>query len=126
MPEFQDRILKCIDCSAGFVFTAGEQQFHHDKEFRNEPKRCKVCKSKRAGSGTASADRISVPNATAPPNRALSFGRVETSAVCSQCGRETTVPFRPTQGRPGFLPSMFPGPQTYECGGRMTIASPSP
>ena len=45
--EFQDRILKCIDCSADFVFTAGEQLFFHDKQFRNEPKRCKSCKSKR-------------------------------------------------------------------------------
>src|SRR3989442_7671071 len=45
--EFQDKILKCIDCGADFVFTAGEQLFFHDKAFRNEPKRCKACKAKR-------------------------------------------------------------------------------
>ncbi len=45
--EFQDKILKCIDCGADFVFTAGEQLFFHDKQFKNEPKRCKACKSKR-------------------------------------------------------------------------------
>ena len=45
--EFQDRILKCIDCNADFVFTAGEQLFFHDKQFKNEPKRCKACKAKR-------------------------------------------------------------------------------
>ncbi len=39
--EFQDKVLKCIDCGADFVFTAGEQLFFHDKAFRNEPKRCK-------------------------------------------------------------------------------------
>ena len=50
MPEFQDRILKCVDCSADFVFTAGEQHFFHDKNFKNEPKRCKACKTKRQGS----------------------------------------------------------------------------
>ncbi|MBV8903722.1 MAG: zinc-ribbon domain containing protein, partial [Acidobacteriia bacterium] len=27
MPEFQDRVLKCVDCGADFVFTAGEQHF---------------------------------------------------------------------------------------------------
>ena len=49
MPEFQDRVLKCVDCGADFVFTAGEQHFFHDKNFKNEPKRCKACKTKRQG-----------------------------------------------------------------------------
>ena len=45
--EFQDKVLKCIDCGADFIFTAGEQLFFHDKQFKNEPKRCKGCKAKR-------------------------------------------------------------------------------
>ncbi len=45
--EFQDKVLTCIDCGADFIFTAGEQLFFHDKQFKNEPKRCKTCKSKR-------------------------------------------------------------------------------
>ena len=49
MADFQDRVLKCVDCGADFVFTAGEQHFFHDKNFKNEPKRCKNCKTKRAG-----------------------------------------------------------------------------
>lgn len=92
MAEFQDRVLQCIDCSTDFVFTAGEQQFYHEKQFRNEPKRCKGCKTKKQGSA---GDR------SGPP------GRVETSATCSQCGRATTVPFRPTQGRPVFCRECF-------------------
>src|SRR3989442_11414265 len=90
--EFQDKVLKCIDCSADFVFTAGEQLFFHDKQFRNEPKRCKACKSKR----------VSILGM--PPARQPLQGRtkVETQAVCSACGKETTVPFRPTQNRPVF------------------------
>jgi len=46
--DFQDRILRCVDCGAEFVWTAGEQQFYADKNFKNEPKRCKACKGKRA------------------------------------------------------------------------------
>ena len=46
--EFQDRILRCVDCATEFVWTAGEQQFFADKNFKNEPKRCKACKAKRA------------------------------------------------------------------------------
>jgi len=90
--EFQDRILTCVDCSAEFVWTAGEQQFFADKNFRNEPKRCKSCKTKRAAR----------PAATTAVRE-----RVETVTNCSACGRETTVPFRPTQGRPVFCKDCF-------------------
>jgi len=92
--EFQDRMLKCIDCGVDFVFTAGEQLFFHDKQFMNEPKRCKSCKAKR------------ISLLVVPPPRA-GHNKVETRAVCSQCGKETTVPFRPTQGRPVFCRECF-------------------
>ena len=46
--EYQDKVLKCAECGAEFVFTAGEQMFFADKGFKNEPKRCKSCKAKRA------------------------------------------------------------------------------
>jgi CxxC-x17-CxxC domain-containing protein len=90
MAEFQDRMLKCVDCGTEFVFTAGEQQFFSDKGFKNEPKRCKSCKTKRAQDGGGGG-----------------HSKVETTALCSQCGRETTVPFRPTQGRPVFCRECF-------------------
>jgi CxxC-x17-CxxC domain-containing protein len=92
--EFQDKVLKCIDCGADFVFTAGEQLFFHDKQFKNEPKRCKPCKGKRA-----SALGSTPPGATYP--------KVETRTLCSGCGKETTVPFKPTQGRPVFCRECF-------------------
>ena len=93
MPDFQDRVLKCIDCGADFVFTAGEQHFFHDKNFKNEPKRCKNCKNKR----------LAVLGA--PPGQA--YAKTETRTSCSNCGKETTVPFRPTQGRPVFCRECF-------------------
>jgi len=92
--EFQDKMLKCVDCGAEFVFTAGEQLFFHDKQFKNEPKRCKSCKAKR----------VAVLGA-APAGSTV--GRVETRTTCSQCGKETTVPFKPTQGRPVFCRECF-------------------
>jgi CxxC-x17-CxxC domain-containing protein len=94
--EFQDKVLTCVDCGAEFIFTAGEQLFFHDKRFTNQPKRCKTCKSKR----------VSVLN-TVPPPQNYQHSRVETRATCSQCGKDTTVPFRPTQGRPIFCRECF-------------------
>lgn len=96
--QFVDRLLKCSDCGNEFVFTAGEQIFFYDKQFKNDPKRCKLCKAKRAGLGKA---------VTAGAAAALPFSRTETRTLCSACGIETTVPFKPTQGRPVLCRSCF-------------------
>jgi CxxC-x17-CxxC domain-containing protein len=98
--EFQDKVLKCVDCGADFVFTAGEQLFFHDKQFKNEPKRCKPCKAKRAASLGASA-------APGGGSGSGTYNKVETRTTCSGCGKETTVPFKPTQGRPVFCRECF-------------------
>ncbi len=84
--EFHDKVLKCSDCGKEFVFTAGEQLFFHDKQFHNNPKRCKACKLKRGGGSSV---------------------RAETRTHCSVCEQETTVPFRPTHGRPVLCRSCF-------------------
>src|SRR5208282_555135 len=76
--EYQDKVLKCIDCGTDFVFTAGEQLFFHDKQFKNEPKRCKNCKGKR----------VAVLGATShSSSRGHSYAKTETRTNCSQCGK---------------------------------------
>jgi len=100
--EFQDRILRCVDCGTEFIWTAGEQQFFADKNFKNEPKRCKTCKAKRAAR---------------PAGGGTGRERVETQTMCSACGKETTVPFRPTQGRPVFCKECFQSRKFAGAGG---------
>jgi CxxC-x17-CxxC domain-containing protein len=85
---FTDKTLTCIDCGGTFVFTAGEQQFFHEKHFTNSPRRCKPCKKKQAGGG-----------------RAIS----ETSVTCAECGEQTTVPFKPKDSRPVLCRACFQG-----------------
>jgi CxxC-x17-CxxC domain-containing protein len=88
--EYRDKTLVCVECHETFTWTAGEQLFYADKNFKNEPKRCKSCKSKRSARGSGGGR-----------------DRVETVTNCSQCGKETTVPFKPTQGRPVFCKECF-------------------
>jgi CxxC-x17-CxxC domain-containing protein len=94
--EFEDKVLQCVDCGTDFIFTAGEQLFFHDKQFKNAPKRCKTCKAKRVATfgSTPSARNVGSP-------------KIETRTNCSQCGKETTVPFKPTQGRPVLCRDCF-------------------
>ena len=84
--EFVDRALICVDCGREFVFTAGEQLFFQDKQFQHDPKRCKTCKAQRTGTLRV---------------------RAETTTTCAECGQKTTVPFKPTQGRPVLCRSCF-------------------
>lgn len=84
---FADRTLKCVDCGAEFVFSAGEQEFFQFKHFVNDPRRCKRCKAKRA--------------------RASGRPPVEAVVVCSECGAQTSVPFKPRLGKPVLCRSCF-------------------
>ena len=95
--EFIDRVLTCADCGGEFIFTAGEQLFFFDKQFKNDPKRCKPCKSRRSGG-------VAAPG-TGPS--AAGISRTETRTTCSSCEVETTVPFKPTQGRPVLCRQCF-------------------
>jgi CxxC-x17-CxxC domain-containing protein len=85
---FADRDVLCAGCGVMFVFSAGEQQFFQEKGFTNEPKHCKQCKAKMQDGGKGQR-------------------RVETHVICSGCGGNTTVPFKPTQGRPVMCRACF-------------------
>jgi CxxC-x17-CxxC domain-containing protein len=85
--HFEDRVLTCVDCSETFVFSAGEQLFFSEKNFRNDPKHCKKCKAKLT--------------AKKPRNCR------ETQLTCADCGIQTTVPFHPVQGRPVLCRACF-------------------
>ena len=87
---YEDKTLKCKDCGADFVFTAGEQEFYAEKGFANEPTRCKSCRSARK----------SERNSERPSRQMF-------DAVCAECGAPTQVPFEPTSGRPVYCKDCF-------------------
>ena len=71
--EFQDKLLTCTDCGDDFVFTAGEQLFFREKQFKNPPKRCKTCKVLRTAEwcpgelGACSLSSFVLPFESQPP-----------------------------------------------------------
>ena len=95
--DFHDQSITCVDCGEGFIWTAGEQVFFHDKGLKNEPKRCKPCKqAKNSRLAAISAAQVSGVRQ-----------RIEVTVNCAKCGQETTVPFYPSQGRPVYCRSCF-------------------
>ena len=104
--EFQDKSLNCVDCGAEFIWTAGEQLFFADKNFKNEPKRCKSCKAKRAARPAPA--RRSGPRARRDHDQLLGVRQ----------GNHRAVPA--DAGPPGVLPGMFPAAEVR--GGRRRLA----
>ena len=92
-----DRTLTCADCGQEFVFSASEQQFYADRGF-SDPRRCPNCrrarKAQRQGSGSGGGYRERAP-------------REMFEAVCSNCGKTASVPFRPTSGKPVYCDDCF-------------------
>jgi hypothetical protein len=105
--EFLDRLLTCADCGGEFVFTAGEQLFFLDKQFKNDPKRCKPCKSRRSGLVAAAAG-------SGPAAAGLS--RTETRTECSECGIVT-------QGRPVLCRQCFKTKRVPNAASQETVAA---
>lgn len=46
MPDFQDKMITCVDCNQDFMFEAGEQSFYAQRNYV-EPRRCKPCRNKK-------------------------------------------------------------------------------
>jgi CxxC-x17-CxxC domain-containing protein len=88
--SFQERSIQCSDCGATFTFSAEEQEFFQSKGYTNDPKRCPSCREARKSEryGNNSYNRSS---------RRQMF-----PVTCDRCGKDTEVPFEPSQGRPVY------------------------
>lgn len=94
--ELPDMSIVCLDCNQEFIWTTGERTFFHQKGLTNPPKRCKPCKK-------AKNDRVEAAIAASNGQRQ----KVSVKVECASCGRETTVPFYPSQGRPVLCRECF-------------------
>ena len=45
--SYEDRTLSCQECGQPFTFTADDQQYHAEKGYTNDPKRCTTCRQAR-------------------------------------------------------------------------------
>jgi CxxC-x17-CxxC domain-containing protein len=99
---YTDKVLVCADCAQEFVFTASEQDFYSQRGF-TDPKRCNSCRSAR---------KASRPEGGGGGGGGFGGGydrgpREMFAATCSKCGKETEVPFRPTNGKPVYCSDCF-------------------
>ena len=120
-----DRTLTCRDCGQEFVFTAGEQAFYQERGF-TDPQRCPSCraarKSQRNAGGGGGYDSGGSYGGGSYGGGGYSGGsggyggggggyssgpRQMYAAVCSNCGKDTEVPFQPRNDKPVYCRECF-------------------
>jgi CxxC-x17-CxxC domain-containing protein len=133
---YEDKNIVCEDCGQEFIHSAQDQARYAERGFTNEPKRCRACRSARkaqtggggggggggsggtgggrggygGGGGGGSGGGGGGRGGYGGESRGARAGRPQREffeAVCSECGQTTTVPFKPTEGRPVFCRDCF-------------------
>lgn len=122
--KMSDRALTCRDCGNEFVFTAGEQDFYTSRGF-SDPQRCPTCRQARkqqrndgdsyggggysSGGGGYSSGGDSYGGGGGYSRGGGNDGGQRTlyPATCSECGKDTEVPFNPSPGKPVYCRECF-------------------
>ena len=106
--------INCLDCQTPFLYTEADQAFYAEKQF-TPPKRCKACrqvrKDQKQGGGGGGGSRSGGSSGGSGERRGYGGGdrpqKELFDAVCSDCGKETQVPFKPSGGRPVLCRDCF-------------------
>src|SRR6476469_9589296 len=107
-----DKTLVCRDCGREFTFTEGEQEFFRTRGY-SEPQRCPDCRAaKKAARGGGSSYDSYGSGGGGSYGGGGGYGRERaprqmTEVTCSNCGKETEVPFVPTGDRPVYCSDCF-------------------
>ena len=96
--SYVDRTLTCVDCGAEFVHSAEDQEYYKTKGFVSDPKRCPSCRAAR---------RSSRDNGDGAMRGGSAGPREYFAVVCSRCGNQAQVPFRPNMDRPVYCSDCF-------------------
>jgi CxxC-x17-CxxC domain-containing protein len=115
-----DKTLVCRDCGNNFTFTAGEQDFYASRGY-SEPQRCPDCRAAKKASRGGGDSYSSSSYGSSSYGSGGGYGgsssgggygrerapRQMTQVTCSNCGKETEVPFVPSGDRPVYCSDCY-------------------
>ena len=97
---YVDRTLNCVDCGTEFVHSAEDQEYYAQKGFVSEPRRCPGCRAARRSMREAG-------DGSGREHGGSGGTREYFAVVCTRCGNQAQVPFRPHADRPVFCSDCF-------------------
>jgi CxxC-x17-CxxC domain-containing protein len=104
---YADRTLSCVDCGQEFIHSADDQQYYSEKGFSSDPKRCVSCRASRRaareGGTSYGAQYLGGPRGYERGGPTREYFAV----LCSECGNQAQVPFKPRMDRPVYCSDCF-------------------
>lgn len=104
---YVDRTLVCVDCGVEFIHSAADQEYYVEKGFTSEPKRCTSCRASRRAARDPGYDVREIGGPRGYERGDDRPSREYFAVVCSSCGNQAQVPFKPRMDRPVYCSDCF-------------------
>src|SRR6266542_1158458 len=104
---YTDRTLSCVDCGIEFIHSAADQEFYSEKGFASDPKRCTSCRASRRAAREGGYDLHDIGGPRGYERGEDRPAREYFAVVCSSCGNQAQVPFKPRMDRPVYCSDCF-------------------
>ena len=104
---YVDRSLNCVDCGVEFIHSAADQEYYAQKGFASDPKRCASCRASRRAGREAGYDVREIGGPRGYERGDDRIAREYFAVICSSCGNQAQVPFKPRMDRPVYCSDCF-------------------
>ena len=104
---YADRSLNCVDCGVEFIHSAADQEYYQQKGFVSDPKRCTSCRASRRASRDGGYDVRDIGGPRGYERGDDRPNREYFAVICSSCGNQAQVPFKPRMDRPVYCSDCF-------------------
>jgi CxxC-x17-CxxC domain-containing protein len=90
-----------------FVHSAADQEYFAQKGFSSEPKRCTGCRAARRATRESGSDAREIGGPRGYERGDDHATREYFAVICTECGNQAQVPFRPRMDRPVYCSDCF-------------------
>ena len=104
---YTDRTIACVDCGVEFIHSSADQEFYAQKGFASDPKRCTSCRASRRAAREGGYDLHDIGGPRGYERGEDRPAREYFAVVCSSCGNQAQVPFKPRMDRPVYCSDCF-------------------
>ena len=104
---YVDRTLNCVDCGVEFIHSAADQEYYVAKGFASDPKRCTSCRASRRAARDGGYDARDIGGPRGYERGDDQANREYFAVICSSCGNQAQVPFKPRMDKPVYCSDCF-------------------
>ena len=106
---YVDRTLNCVDCGVEFIHSAADQEYYQQKGFASATPSAAPAAAPAGGRPATAAATTSATSAARAATSAATTARPASTSrsICSSCGNQAQVPFKPRMDRPVYCSDCF-------------------